>query len=93
MDRSAIFEQAVPIVEALIGSKKTKSLVDSLGPNEYLAVDASVKVRGHRTTESKEHMQNLANELADLTDGKVQVFLDCVGDGFEQAIVDVGSAG
>ena len=73
MDKSAIFEQAVPIVEALIGAKKTKSLVDSLGPNEYLAVDASVKVRGRRTIESKERMQQLANELADLTDGKVLV--------------------
>jgi hypothetical protein len=73
MDRSAIFEQAVPIVEALLGPKKTKSLVDSLGPNEYLAVDASVKVRGRRTEASKDRMQQLASELADLTDGSVSI--------------------
>jgi hypothetical protein len=73
VDRSAIFEQAVPIVEALLGARKTRSLVESLGPNEYLAVDASIRVRGRRTVESKERMQQLANELADLTDGKVLV--------------------
>jgi hypothetical protein len=73
MDRSAEFEQAVPIVEALFGPKKAKSLIDSLGPNEYLSVDTSVKVRGKRTEQSKERMQNLASEVADLTDGKVQV--------------------
>jgi hypothetical protein len=73
MEKSAEFAQAVPIVEALFGEKKTKSLVDSLGPNEYLSVDASVKVRGQRTEESREKMRALAGELADLTDGKVQV--------------------
>jgi hypothetical protein len=72
-DRLVEFEQAVPVVSALLGPARAKSLVDSLGPNEYLAVDASVKVRGRRTEESKEQMQALANELADLTDGKVQV--------------------
>src|SRR6185503_5680040 len=49
------------------------SLVDSLGPNEYLSVDAAVKVRGKRTEQSKERMHQLANELADLTDGSVHV--------------------
>lgn len=73
MDRYAEFEQAKGIVEALFGPKKAKSLVDSLGPNEYLSVDAAVKVKGRRTEESKERMQELANGLADLTDGKVQV--------------------
>lgn len=73
MERYAEFEQAQGIVEALFGPKKAKSLVDSLGPNEYLSVDAAVKVKGRRTDESKEQMHELANELADLTDGKVQV--------------------
>ena len=40
-----MFDQAVPIVKALVGEKRANSLVDSLGPNEYLSVDASVKVR------------------------------------------------
>jgi hypothetical protein len=73
VDKSVIFEQAMPVVKALVGEKRAKSLVDSLGPNEYLAVDAQVKVRGRRTEESREEMQKLASELADLTDGKVQV--------------------
>jgi hypothetical protein len=61
------------VVRALVGEKRAKSLVDSLGPNEYLAVDAQLKVRGRRTEESREQMQKLAGELADLTDGKVRV--------------------
>jgi hypothetical protein len=73
VDKSVVFDQAMPIVEAIIGRKRTQSLVDSLGPNEYLSVDASVKVRGKRTEESREQMQELASELADMTDGKVQV--------------------
>jgi len=73
MDKSAEFTQAVPIVEALFGKSKAKSLIESLGPNEYLSVDASVKVKGRRTEESREHMKALAGQLADLTDGKVQV--------------------
>jgi hypothetical protein len=73
VDKSVVFEQAMPLVKALVGEKRAKSLVDSLGPNEYLSVDAQVKVRGRRTDESREEMQKLANELADLTDGKVQV--------------------
>ncbi|MER8605553.1 hypothetical protein NKH48_17610 [Mesorhizobium sp. M1233] len=44
-----------------------------LGPDEYLTVDASVKVRGKRTEESKANLKKLANDLADITDGTVQV--------------------
>ncbi|NEV79144.1 hypothetical protein DYI24_19100 [Rhodopseudomonas sp. BR0C11] len=72
-DRLVEMQQALPIVEALFGKDRANSLVESLGPNEYLAVDASVKIRGSRTVESREKMQELANEVADLTDGKVQV--------------------
>jgi hypothetical protein len=72
-DRFVQFSQAVPVIEALFGKAKTQSLVDSLGPQEYLAVDASVKVRGRRTLESKQKMKDLTNELADITDGTVQV--------------------
>jgi hypothetical protein len=72
-DRYAEFAQAVPIVRALLGTDKTQSLVESLGPEEYLSVDASVKVRGRRTEQSRQRMRDLAGELADLTDGRVQV--------------------
>jgi hypothetical protein len=73
VDKSAEFAQAIPVVEALLGKAKAKSLVDSLGANEYLSVDASVKVRGRRTEESQQNMRQLASELADMTDGKIQV--------------------
>ncbi len=67
------FAQALPVVKALLGEVRTESLVESLGPEEYLAVDATVKIRGRRTQESRQQMGALANELADLTEGKVQV--------------------
>ncbi|ESY71003.1 MULTISPECIES: hypothetical protein [Mesorhizobium] len=72
-DRFVQFQQALPIVEALLGPAKTESLVASLGPDEYLTVDASVKVQGKRTEESKANLKKLANDLADITDGTVQV--------------------
>lgn len=72
-DRFAQMQQAVPIVEALFGKKQTDSLVESLGPEEYLAVEASVKVRGRRTEESRKKFQAIANDLADESDAKVQI--------------------
>ncbi len=72
-DRFVEFKQAYPIVEALLGKAKAKSLVASLGDEEYLAVDASVRVRGRRTQESKAKLKELTNELADLTDGTVLI--------------------
>lgn len=72
-DRFAQMQQAVPIVEALFGKKKTDSLVESLGPEEYLAVEASVKVRGRRTEKSRAKLQSIANDLADASDAKVQI--------------------
>lgn len=72
-DRLVEFQQALPIVRALLGPARTDSLVESLGPEEYLTVDASVKVRGRRTEESKANMRKLANDMADLTDATVQI--------------------
>lgn len=72
-DKFAQMQQAVPIVEALFGKRQTDSLVESLGPEEYLAVEASVKVRGRRTAESRKKFQALANDLADESDAKVQI--------------------
>jgi hypothetical protein len=72
-DTFAQMQQAVPIVEALFGKKKTASLVESLGPDEYLAVEASVKVRGRRTEESRVKLQSIANDLADASDAKVEI--------------------
>jgi hypothetical protein len=72
-DKFAQMQQAVPIVEALFGKKQADSLVESLGPDEYLAVEASVKVRGRRTEESRKKFQAIANDLADASDAKVQI--------------------
>lgn len=72
-DKFAEMQQAVPIVEAIFGKPKTASLVESLGPEEYLAVEASVKVRGRRTEKSREKFQAIANDLADASDAKVEI--------------------
>lgn len=72
-DKVAEFQQALPIVQVLLGPKKAEELVNSLGPDEYLSVDAAVRVRGRRTPESKARLRQLANDLADSTDGMVQV--------------------
>jgi hypothetical protein len=66
-------QQAVPIVKALLGEKQATSLIESLGRDEYLAVEASVKVRGKRTEESRKKFQAIANDLADESDAKVQI--------------------
>ena len=71
--RYAQMKQAVPIVEALFGKQKADSLVESLGPNEYLVAEAAVRVRGKRTEESRVKMQSIANDLADQSDAKVQI--------------------
>lgn len=72
-DKFAQMQQAVPIVRALFGDKKAESLIESLGPEEYLAVEASVKVRGRRTEESRKKFQAIANDLADESDAQVQI--------------------
>lgn len=64
---------AVPVIEVLFGKSKTESLLKSLGPGEYLAVDAAVKVRGRRTAESREKIREIATEVADMTDAQVQI--------------------
>ena len=72
-DKFVQMAQAVPIVEAVFGKAKATALVESLGPSEYLTVDATVKVRGSRTKASKAKLQSIANDLADMSDAKVQI--------------------
>jgi hypothetical protein len=72
-ERFAQMQQAVPVVEALFGKPKADSLVESLGPDEYLAVEATVKVRGRRTEESRAKLQSIANDIADASDAKVEI--------------------
>jgi hypothetical protein len=64
---------ALPVVEALLGKSETESLVKSLGPEEYLAVDAAVKVRGKRTETSRAKMREIATGVADMTDAEVRI--------------------
>lgn len=72
-DKFAQMQQAVPLVEALFGKPKADSLVESLGPDEYLAVEATVAVRGRRTAESRAKLQSIANDIADQSDAKVEI--------------------
>ncbi len=72
-DKFAQMAQAVPMIRALFGDKEAESLIESLGPEEYLAVEAHVKVRGRRTEESRKKFQSIANDLADETDAQVQI--------------------
>lgn len=72
-DKFAQMKEAVPVVEALFGKPKADSLVKSLGPQEYLAVEATVKVRGRRTEESRAKLQSIANDIADHSDAKVEI--------------------
>ncbi len=72
-DRAFYTETARKVAEIIFGRERTDALVDSLGPSEYLAVEAAVKVRGRRTAESREKLRKLAEDLADLTDDKVQI--------------------
>ena len=72
-DKFAQMLEAVPIVEALFGKERAEALIKSLGPGEYLAVEASVGVRGARTETARRQMQNIATELANTSDAKVQI--------------------
>ena len=72
-DKFVEFAGAIPVVEALLGKAKTDSLLESLGPQEHLAVEAQVKVRGRRTEASKAKLREVANDLADMTDAEVLV--------------------
>jgi hypothetical protein len=69
----AEFAQALPAIELLFGKSKTESLVKSLGAAEYLTLDATVKVVGRRTAESRARFRDIANDLADMTEAKVQI--------------------
>ncbi len=66
-------EQARPVWEAVIGSDTTKSFIEALGPEEYIVADTSLAIRGRRTDSTKQKMKELANDLADRTDEKVQI--------------------
>ena len=53
--------------------RKQKSLVDSLGKDEYLSVEAEVKVRGRRTSASRDQLRAIANDIADTSDASVSI--------------------
>jgi hypothetical protein len=72
-ERSFVSEKAEEMAKVLLGPAKAESLVDALGPDEYLSVDATLAVRGRRTQQSRQRMKELAGALADETDAKVQI--------------------
>ena len=64
---------AMPLVEAILGKQRAKSLADSLGPNEYLSASGEVRVSGSRTEQSRERIRKIAHEIADTADAEVTV--------------------
>lgn len=72
-DKFVQFEQAYNVAKALLGPAKAEELASSLGPKERLVVDATVKVKGTRTDESKAKLAEIAKEMDALTDGKVGI--------------------
>lgn len=64
---------AMPLVEAILGKQRAKSLSDSLGPDEYLSASGEVRVSGSRTEQSRERIRKIAHEIADTTDAEVTV--------------------
>lgn len=69
----AEYSKAIPIIELVLGKKRTESLLHALGEKEYLAVDTTVKVKGQRTVESRDQAKSIASALANITDGDVRV--------------------
>lgn len=67
------FGQAFEIAKTLLGPTKAEELAASLGPKERLVVDASLKVRGSRTLESRQKLSEIAKGLDSMTDGIVGV--------------------
>lgn len=72
-DQFVQFEKAFEIAKTLLGPIRAEELAASLGPKERLVVDATVKVRGTRTEESKKKLSDIAKELDSMTEGKVGV--------------------
>ena len=66
-------EQARPVWEAVIGQSQTASFIETLGPGEYITADTSLSIRGKRTERTKAKFKELANEIADRGDEKVQI--------------------
>jgi len=64
---------ALPVLNALLGPSRTDSLIKSLGPDEFLSVDAEVKVRGKRTSASRAKLREIATDVADMTDTEVRI--------------------
>lgn len=66
-------ERAKPIWEAILGPATTKSFIEMLGPGEYISADTALSVRGKRTETTKQKIKELANDLADHSDAKIQI--------------------
>ena len=57
-------EKAESLARTIFGESLTDRLIKSLGPKEHLEVDASLKIRGTRTTNSRSVMNDLATAAA-----------------------------
>ncbi len=72
-EAALLSEQAKRVWEAVLGPERTKSFIEALGPSEYIAADTTLSVKGRRTEQSKRKIKELASELADASDAKVQI--------------------
>lgn len=72
-DKFAKMQKAIPIAKLVLGDERVDSLIESLGPREFLSAEAVVKVQGSRTEESRRNFQAIANDLADESDADVRI--------------------
>lgn len=72
-DKFVQFEKAFALAKTLLGETEAVALAESLGPKERLVVDASVKIKGTRTENSKAKLKELAKSLDTITEGKITV--------------------
>ncbi|QFQ88233.1 hypothetical protein F8A10_11995 [Paracoccus kondratievae] len=64
---------AMRIVEAVLGPDQVNRLVRSLGPEEYIAAEAEIRVKGARTEATLKNVKEIASAIADETDAHVEI--------------------
>lgn len=72
-ERSIAQNGAFNLFKSLFGEKEAESLADSLGPKEQLVAETSFRIKGSRTSESKQKMKEIVNIAADSDLAEVKV--------------------
>jgi len=66
-------ERAMDIARAALGPANAESLLSSLGPDEYVAAEAEISIRGTRTDATLENVKRIASAISDETDAHIEV--------------------